>query len=78
MTLTEAIPKKLAKEEIIKLTLDYQDNFDQDLKSIEKGIFFRNSKLNFLSPSKSGTFCMTKWYRLREIGVISTAPDMNV
>ena len=39
MTLTEAIPKKLAKEEIIKLTLDYQDNFDQDWKASKRVSF---------------------------------------
>ena len=37
MALTEATPKKLTKEEIIKLTLDLQDNFNQDLQYIKKG-----------------------------------------
>ena len=30
MILTEVAPKKLAKKKIIKLTFDYQDNFNQD------------------------------------------------
>ena len=35
MALTEAALKKLTKEEIIKLTLDLLDNFNQDLKCIK-------------------------------------------
>ena len=35
MALTEAALKKLPEEEMIKLTLDLQDNFNQDLKSIK-------------------------------------------
>ena len=38
MALTEATLKKLTKEEIIKLTLDLQDNFNQDLKCTKKDL----------------------------------------
>ena len=38
MTLTEAALKKLTKKEIIRLTLDYHDSFNQDLKSIKKDL----------------------------------------
>lgn len=38
MTLTGATLKKLTKEEIIKLTLDHDDNFNQDLKSTKKDL----------------------------------------
>ena len=38
MVLTEAALKKLTKEEIIELTLDLQDNFNQDLKCIKKDL----------------------------------------
>ena len=34
----KAAVKKLTKEEIIKLTLDYQENFNQELKSIKKNL----------------------------------------
>ena len=36
MILTEAALRKFAKEEIINLTLDCQNNFIQELKSIRK------------------------------------------
>ena len=36
MTLTQAAPKKLSKEVMSKLTLDDRNNFNPDLKSIEK------------------------------------------
>lgn len=39
MALLEAALKRLTKEEIIQLTLDYHDDFDQDLKSIKKDLF---------------------------------------
>ena len=38
MALTDSAHEKLTKEEIIKLTLDDQDNFNQDLKSIKKDL----------------------------------------
>ena len=38
MPLTEAALKKLTKEEIIKLPLELRDNFNQDLKCIEKDL----------------------------------------
>ena len=38
MVLTKAALKKFTKENIIKLTLDLQDNFNQDLKCIEKNL----------------------------------------
>ena len=38
MALTETDLRKLTKEEIIKLTLDLQDNFNQDLKCIKKDL----------------------------------------
>ena len=38
MALAEAALKKVTKEEIIKLTLDLQDNFNQDLKCIKKDL----------------------------------------
>ena len=58
MTLTEAILKKLTKKEIIELTFDYQDSFNQNLKSIKKGLSdlrenFDKLEANLLSPSKS-------------------------
>ena len=34
MTLDEAAPRKLGKEEIIKLALEYQSKFDSTLSSI--------------------------------------------
>ena len=36
IALTEPVPIKLTKEEIIKLALDLQDNINQDLKCIRK------------------------------------------
>ena len=39
MALTETALKKLTKEEIIKLALDLQVNFNQDLKCIKKDLF---------------------------------------
>ena len=39
MALLEAALKKLAKEEISQLTLDYHNDFDQDLESIKKDLF---------------------------------------
>ena len=47
MALTEAALKKLIIEEIIKLTLDLQDNINQDLNCIEKDLseLRANSKL---------------------------------
>ena len=38
MALTETALKKLTKEEIIKLTLGLQDNFNQDLKCMKKDL----------------------------------------
>ena len=38
MALTGTALKKLTKEDIIKPTLDLQDNFNQDLKSIKKNL----------------------------------------
>ena len=38
MTLTQAAFKMFTTEEIIKLTLDLQDNFNQDLKCIKKDL----------------------------------------
>ena len=38
MELTEAALKKLTKVEIIKLILDLQDNFNQDVKCIKKDL----------------------------------------
>ena len=38
MALTATALKKLTKEEIIKLTLDLQDNFNQDLKCMKKDL----------------------------------------
>ena len=38
MTLTATALKKLINKDIIKLTLDLQDNFNQDLKSIKKNV----------------------------------------
>ena len=38
MALTETTLKKLTKEEIIKLILDLQDNFNQDLKCMKKDL----------------------------------------
>ena len=38
MTLTEAALKMFTTEEIIKLTLDLQDNFNKDLKCIKKDL----------------------------------------
>ena len=38
MALTETALKKLTKEEIIKLILDLQDNFNQDLKCMKKDL----------------------------------------
>ena len=66
MALTETALKKLTKEEIIKLILDLQDNFNQDLKCIKKDLSelretSLNLRLNFLSPSKSATCCAIKW-----------------
>ena len=45
ITLTEPVLKKLTKEEIIKLTPDLQDNFNQDLKCIKKN--FSELRENF-------------------------------
>ena len=45
MALLEAALKRL-KEEIIQLTLDYHDDFDQDLKSIKKDLFEVNNILH--------------------------------
>ena len=38
MALSEAAIKKLTKEKIIKLSLDLQGNFNQDLESIKKDL----------------------------------------
>ena len=38
MTLTQAAFKVFTTEEIIKVTLDLQDNFNQDLKCIKKDL----------------------------------------
>ena len=38
MALVDATLKKLFKEKITKLNLDYQDNFNQNLEIIEKDI----------------------------------------
>ena len=38
MAPTETALKKLTKEEIIKLTLGLQDNFNQDLKCMKKDL----------------------------------------
>lgn len=46
MALLEAALKRLTKEEIIQLTLDYHDDFDQDLKSIKKDLFEVNNILH--------------------------------
>ena len=82
MTLTEAILKKLTKEEIIELTFDYQDNFNQNLKSIKKGLSdlrenFDKLEAKMLSPGKSAVLWMSKWFRSKETRVMSTTPDMN-
>ena len=53
--LLEAALKKLTKEEIIKLTLDYQDDFDQDLKSIKKDLFELRENLSRLEAELAVT-----------------------
>ena len=84
MELTEAVLKKHTKEGIIELTLDYQGNFNQDLKSIKKDLSklkesSLNLKLNLLPPSKLTTFCVTRWFKLNEnLGVMINTPDVNV
>ena len=55
MVLLEAALKKLTKEEIIKLTLDYQDDFDQDLKSIKKDLFELRENLSRLEAELAVT-----------------------
>lgn len=44
----KAAVKKLTKEEIIELTLDYQENFNQELKSIKKDLSELSE--NFFKP----------------------------
>ena len=74
----------IAKEEIIKLALPYQDNFNQDLKSIENYLselrenFFKLETV-LLSPSRSTMFCVTKWLKLnKNLDVMRNTPDVNV
>ena len=55
MTLTEAALKKLTKEGIIICTLDYQDNFGQDLKSIRKDLSELRENFSKLKPELAVT-----------------------
>ena len=56
MALIQAALKKLSKEENIKITLDYQNNFNQDLKSMKKDL----SELKKSFPKHDAELAATK------------------
>ena len=79
MTLTEAVLKKLTKEENIKLTFCLQYNFNQDLKCIKKDL----SELRENFCKIEATLAVTKQFNnvlhnLLNLGVMSNTPDVNI
>ena len=70
--------------EIIELTLDYFDNFNQNLRKIlKRSLNWQKTivslKLILMSSRKPVTFCETKYFKLnKNLGLMSNIPDLNI
>ena len=84
MSLPESVLKKLSKNEIIALALEYQSKFDSTLTNMKKkylasGKIVRKCSQNLTFPDKSSQNWGSKLFcRNNSAGITVSTPDVNV